>query len=250
MLVLGLEFKPPCSSSCSGSHYLEGCKLQLNPCVFFEECFLLYDRADVGYEYIMDGVFNGFKILDDGFTGSYCCANYDSILDIEFRKQMDSIVREELGLDKVTRVSCVPQCVHSLGAVLKTDGKLRPITNCKRSLGISINNYMTKVCDDFHFIRIDDVTDSMIPGCYFAVVDIKSAYRSVNIYLPQRTFQGFVWNFKGQDNYYIDNCLCFGLKCAPFIFSQLTSFVVRCMRHMGYMTVFGYLDEFLVVGKK
>ena len=247
VVVDGVYYRTPCGIKCEGSHHLAGCRLQLNPCAFFEECFMLYDKADVGCDYIFDGVCNGFKILDDEFSGSYHCSNYDSIMDIEFKQQMDQIVKEELSVDKVTLVDYVPTCVHSLGAVRKSNDKLRPITDCKRPLGYSINNHMDTVCDDFHFIHVDDITDSMVPGCYFAVVDIKSAYRSINVYPSHRSFQGFEWELDGNEEYYEDNCLCFGLKCAPYIFSRVSNFVVRCMRRRGYANVYGYLDDFLVM---
>ena len=41
-------------------------------------------------------------------------------------------------MDKLTMVDFQPTCVHSLGAVTKSDGGLRPITDCKRPIGLSI----------------------------------------------------------------------------------------------------------------
>ena len=58
-----------------------------------------------------------------------------------------------------------------------------------------------------------------------------------------------MWNYAGSDKYFQDNCLCFGLHCAPFIFTQLNEFVVRCMSRRGIEGVFGYLDDFLVEGR-
>ena len=194
-------------------------------------------------EEIFQGVRDGFRIVDDAFDGSYHCDNYNSILDSEFRTKMDSVVASEILEHKVIDA---PECVHSLGAVCKADGGLRPITDCKHPLGSSINNYMESVCEDFHFIEIDDVTDIMEPRCYFSVIDIKAAYMSVNVFPPHRTYQGFVWNIGGEDCYFQDNCLCFGLKCAPYIFSQISDFVIRCMRR-GHNRVFSYLDDFIVL---
>ena len=88
----------------------------------------------------------------------------------------------------------------------------------------------------------------MEQGWFFSVLDIKSAYRSVNIFPENRPYQCFVWNVNGSDEWPVDNCLCFGLKCAPFIYTQLTEFVVRCLDRRGVHKVFGYLDDFLVIG--
>ena len=87
----------------------------------------------------------------------------------------------------------------------------------------------------------------MSPSCYFASVDIKSTYRSVHIHPGDRQYQGFVWNYQGS-HFFQDNCLCFGLRCASFIFTQITEFVVRCMSRRGFDGVFGYLDDFLLIG--
>ena len=56
---------------------------------------------------------------------------------------------------------------------------------------------MTTVCESFHYISLDDVVDSVTNGCYFAVVDIKSGYCSVNIAPAHRPFQGFKGEIEG-----------------------------------------------------
>ena len=238
-----------CGLECQGSHVLEGVSIQLNPCSFFDECFLNESGVDSNAEYIYEGVRNGFNIVDQGFSGSYCCKNYNSILDEEFSSQMDSTLAEELQAGKVSLVEGPPTCVHALGAVRKANGKLRPITDCRRPEGDSINNYMTTTCNEFTFTKLDSVAEYMTGNCWFAVLDLKSAYRTVHIAPSDRQFQGFVWHWQGKDRYFRDNCLCFGLRCAPYIFSRLTEFIIRCMSRRGADGIFGYLDDFLVVGR-
>ena len=53
-----------------------------------------------------------------------------------------------------------PICIHYIGAVSKKDGGLRPITDCRRPLGLSINNYMNTVCDTFHYVTVNNVVES------------------------------------------------------------------------------------------
>lgn len=43
--------------------------------------------------------------------------------------------------------------------------------------------------------------------------------------------------------------LCFGLKCAPYIFIQLSNFVVRCMHRSGVVSVINYLDDYMIFGR-
>ena len=245
----GVEFDRPCGRICTGNHLLDKCRLQLNPCVFFDECFGS-EVPDAAANYIFRGVSEGFCIVDSRFEGSYICHNYDSILQPDSKQKMDKIIRQEIATDKVSKVDFVPSCIHSLGAIRKDSGKIRPITDCKRPLGSSINNYMSEVCQDFSYISIDDVTSVMSPGCYFSVLDIQAAYRSVNVHPSHKCYQGFVWQLDGDSpNYMVDNCLCFGLRCAPFIYSQITDFVVRCMNNRLVTKVFGYLDDFIVVAE-
>ena len=50
------------------------------------------------------------------------------------------------------------------------------------------------------------------------------------------------------ESYWVDGALAFGLKCAPFIFTKITEFVLRCLSRRGVGGVYGYLDDYLVVG--
>ena len=249
VLYDGVCYTMPCDPrSCKGVHQLSGVPIQLNPCSFFRECFCHPGGIDENATYVFEGIRDGFAIVDQDFHGSYFCSNYQSILDPEFKTQMDKTVVEELEQGKVSRVGSRPTCVHSLGAIRKSNGKLRPITDCRRPEGDSINNFMHSTCQDFTFVKLDSVADYMTDSCFFAVLDLKSAYRSVHIAPSDRTYQGFVWNLDGENQWFQDNCLSFGLRCAPYIFSRLTEFVVHCMERRGHDGIFGYLDDFLVVG--
>ena len=58
----GIPHYRPCGSVCIGHHWLAGCTLQLNPCVFFDECFLSEGGADPNSLMIFAGINRGFKI--------------------------------------------------------------------------------------------------------------------------------------------------------------------------------------------
>ena len=236
----------PCVMGCY--HILGGCRLQLKPCAFYNECFRRPSGVDPNAQFLFEGVIHGFDIVDDVVPEPYNSRNYSSILNDEFKVQMDKTVADELSRDKVSIAVEAPHCVHALGAVRKASGKLRPITDCRRPLGVSINNHMETTCSTFSYTHIDHVTDALVRGSYMAVLDIKAAYRSVNINPDHRKFQGFVWDVQGVPTYFTDNCLCFGLKCAPWLFTQLTEFVIRAMNSRGFYNVFGYLDDFLAMG--
>ena len=109
----------PCGFDCKGNHFLSGCRIQLNPCVFFDECFRLFEETDCNADYIFSGVRDGFAIVDSTFEVSYFCENYDSISKLEFKVQMDKTIESELDQGKVSLVDSRPTCVHALGAISK-----------------------------------------------------------------------------------------------------------------------------------
>ena len=121
----------------------------------------------------------------------------------------------------------------------------RPITDCSRPLHDSLNSYLT--AETFSFDSIDDVVNLSNLFSFYAVVDIKSAYRWVPIFPAHRTLQGFRWSFDNEpEYYYVDNFLCFGLSIAPAIFQRVSTAIARTVRRAGYNIV-SYLDDFLVV---
>lgn len=95
---------------------------------------------------------------------------------------------------------------------------------------------------------MDDICKVLKPNMFMASVDIASAYRSVSVRADHWGYQGISWNFGDGDNYYVDTRLCFGLRCAPFIFSCLSSYVVKIMRGKGFANIFCYLDDYLILG--
>lgn len=235
-----------CTGRCS--HFLGGLEVQLNKCSFYRELYL-NGQVDANADYIFHGISHGFNIVDPDCPAEYFRSNYNSIKTGEARRQMNLVVQEELASSKVSKVVSQPKCVHALGAIMKSSGKIRPITDCRRPLQLSINNYMTTTWRSFRYTTVDDVCESLAGNEYMAVLDIKSAYRSVNVAVAHRQFQGFCWDIEDQESMFTDNCLCFGLSCAPFIFTQLTEFIIRCMNRRGFERVFGYIDDFLIIGQ-
>ena len=96
-------------------------------------------------------------------------------------------------------------------------------------------------------MAVKDIDKEMTRDCVMTVLDIKGAYRSIPVCGEQHTFQGFKWKVYGKDEFLVNNSLAFGLKSAPFIFTQYTEFIVRCMKARGYLRVYGYLDDFIIM---
>ena len=238
---------------CLCVHFVGGHPAQLKPCRAAQFLFgegRLDAIEDEEALFLWKGLVHGFSIVDPDCSANYYCENYDSILEPSAYKEMSALLEQEILDHKVTRVSYKPVCVHSLGAVWKSNGKLRPITDCSRPDGASINNYMSTTFSSFSYNSVQDTVDLLLPGEFMVVVDISSAYRSVNVQANQVCFQGLSWNF-GEGNgaeYLLDNRLCFGLRCAPNIFDCLSHFIVKIAAARGATRVVNYLDDFLVIG--
>ena len=69
--------------------------------------------------------------------------------------------------------------------------------------------------------------------CFYAIIEIKSAWCWVPACPPHHELQGFHWMFGELDpsryEYFVDNHLCFGLSCALAIFNRLSNAFVHMM---------------------
>ena len=93
--------------------------------------------------YLHFGIKEGFYIVNpEDEIPSYFCDNYSSSLCGEANDYVKSIIREELSEGKYLVVSDKPHCIHALGAIPKNGGGYRIITDCKRPIGSSINNFL------------------------------------------------------------------------------------------------------------
>lgn len=150
---------------------------------------------------------------------------------------MDKIICDELAEGMISIVDFLPHCVHALGAVEKPDGGIRPITDCSRPTGKSINNFSDGLVEDFRYMSINDVTSNLVQGDFMSVIDIKSAYRAVSIRPDHRKYLGFRWELDGVLHTFCDNRLCFGLRIGPCHFGMISSFIARVMKNVLWCTI-------------
>ena len=171
---------------------------QLKPCRAAQILFgptALASVTESDRDYLWKGLNRGFDIVDSDCPSSYFCENYDSILEESIREEKSQLLQREIEEGKVSIVDSPPRCVHSLGAVRKANGSLRPITDCSRPEGGSINNFMSSTFHSFAYNSVQDAVDMLSPNDHMAVVDISSAYRAVNVSSEHAKFQGLCWDF-------------------------------------------------------
>ena len=230
------------------NHRIGGLYSQMNLVSWQNE--LSYENDRNLFDYLSFGIQNGFYIVNpDDQIDEYLCDNYPSVLKGEAFDFVNRLILEELDQGKFVIEEGVPHCVHAIGAVPKGDGTFRPITDCKRPLGSSINNYMSEVVAPFSYKSLDDVVSLLTPGDFMATVDISSAYRSISVHPDHWQYQGLLWNVNGVDTFLKDTRICFGLANAPFLFTHVSNFVVRCLQRRGDYRMINYLDDFIVIGK-
>ena len=253
VVVVGPECYLPVFQSCVEGicqcrYVLSGAVCQLRPCRF--SAAVLGFKADVTADdlYVLTCACRGVRIVDHGCESSYSCENYSSITGKKFCQEMTCKVKKELEEGKVRVVNSAPTCVHALGGVVKSNGKLRPITDCSQPDNININMYMDTTCEKFHYKTVDTVVGMLHPMDHGAVTDISEAYRTIHVIPSQRRFQGFRWDTGHGMNYHEDLRLCFGLKSAPYCFTKFSDFVVKCCSKFGVHRCVNYLDDFAVLG--
>lgn len=191
-------------------HMVGGIPVQLNLESWRYELFFENDVFLSGY--LDYGVTFGFDIVDSDISvEGYFCHNYKSVYFEPCYSIIDKLIRDELNEGKYVIATSTPKCVHSLGAVKKSDGSYRPITDCRQPLGRSINNYMKETHHSFTYNTVDYVASLMQRDCYMCTVDISAAYRTVHINPSHWTYQSISWSIDGVSTILHDTRLCFGL---------------------------------------
>lgn len=237
-------YKQCVNGNCSCVHFLGNEKSQLRPCRF---AALLFGSGRVPSEDEMlmyNGVVDGFSLVSSDVEG-YDNRNYLSILTDGNKPKMDAIVYNEIANGMLKIVDQKPKCVHSLGAVSKPDGGIRPITDCSLPEGKCINEKMDGLVKSFKFKNVDDVVNMTEEGDYISVVDIKSAYRAVSVNPDHTDLQGIRWQIDGEEKFLEDKRLC----CAPFYFYLISEFIYNVLSDRYGLLIVNYLDDFAAVSR-
>lgn len=206
-------------------------------------------RGDVDRDFLLRGLTEGFRVVDEGFTPEPVeVDNYKSALDR--RDSVENQILEELSEGRYVFVKEKPVIVSALGALDKSDNRVRLIHDCSRPFARSVNDYVNRK-EKMVYQSVADACSLVNQGYFMAKIDLRSAYRSVPIHPSNLRFSGIKWQFQGESDprYMVDTRLMFGSKLAPNIFHRLSQAVRRIFyRHYGVQLV-AYLDDFLVVGR-
>lgn len=154
--------------------------------------FLLHDNEA---PFLLSGICRGFKIEPEAKNIAFAeCRNYRSALTPPVKTLIDQYFLKKLELGRISKRDRKPRRVHAIGTVLKKGtNKYRLITDCGRPFADCQNSHIKS--EQFTFDSIDDAPNASTPSCYYAVVNIESAFRHVPVFSPHRELQGFSWGF-------------------------------------------------------
>ena len=157
-------------------------------------------------------------------------AHQKSVLSLQVNGLLENGFIEEINEEDVGFVS-------NIFLRPKNNGKFRMIIDLSE-----FNNHLEKV--HFKMDHLDQALDLVMPGCFFASIDLRDAYYSVPIWEPHQKYLSFQWEGK-----FFKFCvLPFGLTSAPRVFTKILKPVFAHLREMG-ISCLGYIDDCLVVSK-
>ena len=152
-------FRLPPVSFCTNSQPIK--KLGVDgPRPSFSLCLSAWEEelhGDIDREFILDGIKNGFNIIDaDADPKPVHCEYHKSAqpgspLYARASKQ----ILQEIGMGNYEVVSEPPDIISPLGVIEKPDGGVRLIHDCSMPPGQAVNDYSTEECHQ-RFARVDD----------------------------------------------------------------------------------------------
>ena len=173
--------------------------------------------------------------------------NYRSATNPETRATVEKQIIEELEHGNYIITDKKPCIVSAIGAIPKPNTTdIRIIHDCSHPVGSSVNDFAS--CDPMKYQNLDEAVKMSSHRCYYAKLDLKSAYRSVNIHPDDYPLTGLKWYFnQNSATYMYDTKLPFGARKSPGIFNRLTQCVKRMMINKGFSKIIAYLDDFLII---
>ncbi|CAC5420024.1 unnamed protein product [Mytilus coruscus] len=194
--------------------------------------------SESGSEYLLQSIESGFDIvtsaaneLPSGIVGK----NHPSA-------SPNNPLYEKAHLQILNEIECgnyvfaekTPRIISPLAVIPKPDGGVRIIHDCSRPEVSAVNSFVGEI-EKQRFQTLDEASKLVTPNCYMAKVDLKTAYRSVNLSSQSQEVTGLKWTFPDGTEYtFYDTKLPFGSKLAPHIFHKLSEAVSRMMSRRGF----------------
>ena len=132
--------------------------------------------------------------------------------------------------------------------VPKHDGGWRIIYHLSAPPYISINEFIDPADYSLSYCTIDDAynfINQMGLGTLLSKIDLKDSFGLILVHLSQWNLLGICWKTK----FYVDTCLPFGLRSAPYLFNRLSEAIHWILvNKYGVWHLLHYIDDFITTG--
>ena len=151
---------------------------------------------------------------------------------------IQNYLHSELAAGRVTgpMVSPLPSSTRTspFGVIPKKHqpNKWRLIVDLSSPSGSSVNDGISPSLCSVSYAGLDEAISllhTMGPGAWMAKLDLQHAYRKVPVHPDDHPLLGMFW----RNDIYLDNCLPFGLRSAPKIFSAMADALMWIMLQQG-----------------
>ena len=199
---------------------------------------------------LIDSLRQGCKI---GYTGpqfTYIALNLQSAS--QQPEVIDATLRDECEAGRILGPFDQPPLPNfrtsGLGLVPKHDGGWRIIYHLSAPFAQSINDFIDPHAYSLSYCTIDDaykILNELGPGALMSKIDLKNAFRLIPVRPEDWNVLGICW----RNRFFVDTCLPFGLRSAPYLFNQLSIAIHWVLQHSyGVHHLLHYLDDFFTAG--
>ena len=200
---------------------------------------------------LLHNIDNGVSL---GYHGPRCQRiSRNLVSSAQFPQAIDDEIQKELRKKRLVGPFDEPplpnlQC-SGVGVIPKKTGGWHMIMHLSAPHGQSINDGISKEEFTLRYSQIDDAIRLINlaggKGALLAKVDLKIAFWIIPVRREDRELLGIHW----RDKFYVDRCLLFGLRSAPFLFNKFAQ-ALEWILHNNYSVskILHYLDDFLLVG--
>lgn len=141
--------------------------------------------------------------------------------------------------------STIPLIISPLGVVPKADGSFRRIHDLSCPPGASVNDAISKDYATLCYVTLQEILSAVLDagaGCLIWKRDLADAFR----HIPLARQISWLFGFRWKDVTYVEHCLVFGLRTAPFIFNlfaEALHWILLSWLELQFL--FHYLDDFI-----
>ncbi len=201
---------------------------------------------DEDREFILDGIKNGFKLIDGPVEEIKKCRSENHKSAKQNQKAVEERIKEEIneGNYVVTDENDVI-LVSPLAAIEKSDGDVRVLHDLSYPENNGLNSFAAK--EPCRYESVEDIIQTLEPGTFLAKCDLKWAYRSIPVCNEHQQLTGLQWTFQDSTTpiTLVDTALGMGARKSPAHFNRITQAIRRCMIRRGF-NCHAYLDDFLL----